>query len=730
MAYNNKYLITMATKSGSVSTLYLLEDGYEGDLIEYPAVNISIQYIPKSDNIFEPIYVSQLNVVIDVTDDMENMPNFSTLNDRKYLAKLFYDEVLEWQGWALSDYVQFGFSTGRKELAFNCIDGLGMLEKTPFILPTDYVISDFNNCLFYILGCLNALKFDTNLNVVTGISLYADGMATRADISSSEPLAQSFMNYGTFVNNQGNVEDCLTILTKIVRSFGARLYQAEAKWYIVCLSQFAQNSYWFTEYSPNGIVADSGQKDLTGQIQGFSSNNSNLFFVDNSQVKILRKGYNRIQFNKNIDYPSNYLTNWDLKKIVDVDQAYAWTATPNAGQLYVWQNPALTFNSFYLEYSLVTAPFEVSVKPSFFPKINYNEIIHLSFDYSTIAIGATIPQAFFLLRVHLQTPSGFYSIDQNKNWEAYGTSYYFEPFDENKLSNSVNFSFPQAPENGTIYFEFIIADAASAYWKSTVQGIQVGNFSFTLEPAFKSYLGVAELSETKEYVLDAEFDLGFNNSVNGSYSYNGFLADSTGLNLKNWFRYEYQTEKFRSLTELVLKQYSNNLNKNVINIDASFMGMNTNNGRFSGAMMLTAADTDPAQINVAAKSYIIGNSTIDLFNDTIQATLLDINKNNVDSVIYEVINSTSNPPFQTGIPHYRSSGYLTSAEAYAATIGTDIIYTEAYLPEPDIGDIFYEFEDLTIPYDGGYLWYKVVTTFPNTKVYQIRIDGVIIGIFT
>ena len=28
------------------------------------------------------------------------------------------------------------------------------------------------------------------------------------------------------------------------------------------------------------------------------------------------------------------------------------------------------------------------------------------------------------------------------------------------------------------------------------------------------------------------------------------------------------------------------------------------------------------------------------------------------------------------------------------------------------------------------LFYKVVTVFPNTKVYQIRIDGVIIGIYT
>jgi hypothetical protein len=88
MAYNRKYKITMATKSGSTSYLYLSEEGYVGDLIEYPAETISIQYIPMSDDVFEPIYVAQLAVAIDVTEDLENMPDFTELDDRKYFVEL------------------------------------------------------------------------------------------------------------------------------------------------------------------------------------------------------------------------------------------------------------------------------------------------------------------------------------------------------------------------------------------------------------------------------------------------------------------------------------------------------------------------------------------------------------------------------------------------------------------------------------------------------------------
>ena len=146
--------------------------------------------------------------------------------------------------------------------------------------------------------------------------------------------------------------------------------------------------------------------------------------------------------------------------------------------------------------------------------------------------------------------------------------------------------------------------------------------------------------------------------------------------------------------------------------------------------MIKVHQWNPAQISVANKQYIVGNTTIDLFNDTIQCTLLDINNANVDANIFEIISSTSTPPFVPSVAHLRSNGYVTSAEALAGTLTTSEIFTLNGITDPDYGDVFYEDEDGAVPFDGEYLWYKVVTVFPNTKVYQIRIDGVIIGIYT
>ena len=65
------------------------------------------------ERIAERIDANLLNVSL---DDLVNMPNFTTLNDRKYLVKLYNGSNLEWQGWALSDSVNLSYTTGRKEI--------------------------------------------------------------------------------------------------------------------------------------------------------------------------------------------------------------------------------------------------------------------------------------------------------------------------------------------------------------------------------------------------------------------------------------------------------------------------------------------------------------------------------------------------------------------------------------------------------------------------------------
>lgn len=733
MAYEIKYKIQAATKANTEATIYLYEDGYEGEIIEYPCLGIQLQYVPRSDDIFEPIYVSTLNMVLDVTDDVENMPDFTTLDDRKYFVTLEVDEAIQWKGWALSENVQFSFSTGRKELGFIAIDGLGMLERIPFGLSTDNELTGRRTLIDYISSALSKLQYPLTYNIISGISFFAEGMANRIDNQQNDPLNQTYLNYANFVNDNQNTTNCLDVLTQIAKSFGARLFQANGDFYIVSITQLAQDFYYSTIYLEDGSVFAGFTQSLTGNIEGYTGNESGLYFVDNSQFKLIKKGFNKIRFNKVIEYPSNYITNWDLKNFTFITplegNAFNWLANRNTdGIIYVKSYPEKKNNSWIMEYS-TAAPFIATVEPLNLPKVNSNDVIQISFDVVGIGVPASGPEALFLLKIQVDDGIGPVFLDENKQWRDATSSdhYYYVPFDSTKPKENLDIITPLLPIGGDLTIELILSNG-TAYWKDTVGAIEATNFNLKVETYFKEVTTESFINDSNEYVLEIDLPLGFNDINDGFFTYRGFLSDVNGLNLKGWYRQEYPEDIYRSLSELVVRQYSNCLNKNIINLDASFMGIDTANGFLNASMRLTATDTDPAQISVNTKNFTLGNSTIDYPNNVITATLLDINPENIETTMTTVYDSDNLTTAVTGFGCVRSNGYVTKEAALAAPFTSNLIYLEQ-AGVPSIGDFFYNNDLLIVGFNGGSIWWKVLVTDTYFQAYRISSAGEILETF-
>ena len=635
MAYQNKYKATFATQTGKIAYLYLQEDSYIGSLIEYQGVSINLEYIPNSDDPFESVYASQLNVVLDVTDDLANIPDFTTLNDRKYFAKLYLDNDLEWCGWALSDNVQISYTTGRKELFFNAIDGLGLLKSIPLPIDASIDTNSLNSLLYFIRLCLNGVDFPNTPNIMTVCSYFADGMEDRAIHSYSEPFNQTYLPYRTFIDTGVTYISSFDVLSNIVQSFGCRLFQAGGKWWIVAVNEFANENNWFTEYTYTGTVASSGDNlNTLSTIQSYIGNTSGLYFIDNSQLKIMKKGFNKVEFNYNASLADNYISNGNFRPFTGL-YADNWQIDFHGvgSTVTIVNNDTDSFAQYRLirGSTSLTNDASIEIESGSYPKIIGGVKLEFSWIFQGQDLSAS-PRGF----VYVLITDGVDNYWWNGTaWVTTSQFYTVTAYSGASGSDVNSYSFKTAvtPIAGELHFKYSLEAGTGNF-------VQLSNMALNITPLISNIYYFSYINDTKEYVKS--IDIPYGNFTSGSYYpvEKGILLLSNGNNPFTW--YEYGSEiTFPSLVQLLMQKYTNIYAHNIINIDCNLSSFSTSNGILNASKLIKATDTDPSQINVSNNSYMLGNATISYPNDQTQATLLQISNTNIEATNgYEISYNT------------------------------------------------------------------------------------------
>ena len=626
MAYYDKYKITFATKTSKTAYLYLQEDlASAPTVIEYIGVDLSLQYIPGGDEIYEAIYASELSCTIDVTDDLANIPDFVTLNDRKYFAKLFLGTDLEWTGYTLSDNVSISYSSGRKQMSFTCVDGLGMLRNIPLNISS---VGNRTNTplslLTYILTCLNSLNFPTNPNLMTSCSYYATGMADRSTGNANEPFSQTYLPLRTFKNEDYTYETSYDVLEKIIKSFGCRLFQAGGKWWIVAINEFANTSNYFTQYSYTGTVVSSGSNlNTLSTIQAYTGNTSGLYFINNEQFKLILKGFNRIESTKQIDYSKNLVDNGNLKiygTLLGPIQSWTLLNIGVGSSYYLVDNATDS----YAQLTMVRAAGGGYTRMinNFMPKISAYGVVKFSMLF---LIGGGGTRGYISMNVSDGTTT--YYLNNDLNWQTAVTSGHTIP--EGDIGVYSITSKP-CPISGQLTIEFN---------NQVGNTCTVTNFTTTVEYTYDSVQYFAYTNNNKEYKKQADIPLGYQ-GVAGFPTSVGVFLNSVSAPLLNWYRFG-KTGLYSSMNELLMRQYINSYGSNVINIDgavSSFVTTNASYPYLNASKMIKSQDSDPPQINISNNSYMLGNSSIDYVGNSMNGTLLEISNTDVSATINYIQN--------------------------------------------------------------------------------------------
>jgi hypothetical protein len=459
-------------------------------------------------------------------------------------------------------------------------------------------------------------------------------MNDRNDHTYDEPFNQSYLRPNYFLNSDGTYQTCLEVLSKIAKSFGCRIYQANNKWNIVAINEMASNSYFYTEYTYNGTLDDYGVASITSTIEPYTGNTSGLYFVDNSQLKIFKKGYNNFLQNYTLEYSPNYIGNNDLKTQIS-GVPVLWTL---GGNVVLVPEIYETSDRFTLT---TTPPAGASINATVSSALQNDS---LSYSHTFYNQEVAKKRGRLILQVTgagSGAPSYYYNVDkiwQDATLAPFDNYYLIEEVDENVINNfSVNP--PPLPISGQL--SLILEIYHSATCSST---ITVGEFKLSFQSPISLIKTTSILNTDNQYTFELDLPFGYpiysGDGINRQL-YNVALGtilvlhDSVFVAATGWYKFGVEGT-YQGLSQLITKEYINAYRRNLINLDANIFGMETSNGTFSAGKILKADDTDPAQINVSDKFYMLGNMTINIVNSEIQATLLDISNEAIESSVLTI----------------------------------------------------------------------------------------------
>lgn len=650
MTYGLRYTITQELRDETILVAKIYEKSYVGATVT-PYTGTNITLVPNSSN-EDPVAAiisSQLNIsfIISNQDDYDNFPDLLNFDETKYYVELVINSEIKWRGFLLNDYVQVPFTTGNQEVSINCIDGLSFLRYQFY--DGDININSLVKLIDMLGLCLNALHFDDMIFLYACCSYYADGMFDRSDAAGDEPFSQTYQYKRDFFNL-----DYYTILENIIKSFGCRLFQANGNWYILPMNTQADTIY-YTRYVVDDVPTTSGNGILTNTINIEPYADGNVHFVDNTQTKIVRKGYPTIEATLPYDYAANYIYNGTFKSTTGIGSSFravGWqeyeSGTSRATLVSLPEDQSNRYEVFYLGSgnAYIQNYFALPVGYEYLPKM-YGNSATVSFEYQApspirLYVLAFIGGNTYYLRDNDTWSTAVHFRDIGGSVNTYDTKSVTIP-----LGYSQDLSLTIA---GYIGIKIEAANGA--------EGGYIKNVKLTQDDdAIKQVILTRNIGSDSQVATDVDIPYGaiYPDSGPSPLRNNvGLLLDSDGNAWTDWYRYGYPPEAFTMLAELVLRQYSNLLSKNIATLEGDLGAIKGENGLCYLDKTYTIEDSSTNALSYNGKKFLINRLTLSPYTaETNQIQLLEIT--NIDNA------STGSVDYIGDITLVKPSRYFNNA---------------------------------------------------------------------
>lgn len=613
MAYGLRYTLSQVLRNGNNQVIEIYQQDYTGAVKTYKPTSISLQPNSAEEYPYPAIISTQLNFsfILETTDDYQQFPNVISSNDRLYYVLLKEGASVIWRGFLFNDYSQVGFSTGISESSLIAIDGISFLKNQEY--TPDGSINQTVQHLELIGSALRFLNYPSDLYLNIACSFFADGMQNRADNIQNEPFSQIYQYRRDFIDIS-----YYEILENILKTFNCRMYQANGDWYISATMEAAASTRYFTRYSinPSSItVASSGVLNNTINILPYAIDN--VHFINNSQTKILRKGFYNIEVRSEYKSPINLIHNANLKTTSGVFpniSAEGWyTTLTGTATATVIDVPNEQFNTFYLVSGTGIADLEIlglSVPYAFTPYMGGMPITFSCEHKNSTAIKIQVAL--------LATGSGNKYLDNNGDWKTTSSTYITFPVAK-ELSTFDSYSLT-IPPFWTNYFndEFLMG-YINIKIRCDSGSTTLRNFKLTQSSTQVKYAVIDNSVSTQKsttQVYEQPYGQIYPNNFNQQVLTFGSLYNNTNVFLRNW--------NFFSVGLLIgnilpvgflAYQYIKIYQRNIASLEADLGAIKGTNGYVYLDKVFTVSDTITGDLSYNGKKFLANRLTVNPYID-------------------------------------------------------------------------------------------------------------------
>lgn len=637
MAYGLRYTISQILKDGLLQVVNIYEE--DPDILTvttYEATSIQLQPNSNEEDPIGGVISSQLNVsfLISTQEDYNNFPDLLNFNDNKYYVELVIGGNTKWKGFLFNDYINVQFTTGNQEVSITCIDGLSFLKYIYY--DSEESINNLIKLLNIIGQGLNKIPYPNMTFFYSCCSYYAAGMFDRGDAAGDEPFKQSYQYRRDFLNL-----DYYTILDNIVKGFGCRLFQANGDWYILPMNQMATTIY-YTRYVVEDVPSNSGNGVLDNLVNIQPYANGNVHFINNSQTKIVRKGYPTIITNVEYEYADNYIHNPDLKQVDISGFPIGWEKNEvGTGLVQFFVFPDSQFNRFSI-FSGSSGNASVSMGNSasfaYLPKM-YGSKGTLSFDFR----GSM--RVFIEIFVYNGVGYTSYYLKDDGTWTTV-SSYINVASTTGTSFDTKSITLPLGEQNtssgkivveGYVNCSFLVINQGS-----TTQGATIFNFELKQDAGDLKQVIVKRSINDNQIIKNIELKYGLIYPNLFEYindNYKNRLSDVNGNILTGWYRYGHAAESFANLPQLVMRQYSNLLNRNIATLEGDLGNYTSSVGMIYLDKVYEVQDLSTNALSYDGKKFLINRLTSKPYNDEVNSIqlieVIDDDNESVETLQYD-----------------------------------------------------------------------------------------------